>query len=1161
MKTTRKTMADTNLREPLEINAGNLERVGDEGFNRQKRPGLLDSTTSSMAGSLANILGAVDWASAGQNRDPLRHGTGVPFFDNILGKIRPLEPMPDSPRFMHENSAFQALQGYQASHDSNSLNYPGEDFGSMIERAVDSSRTAFSQNKGEAGKQAGLTGLAPLAAQMATEEWGAAADFTANEVVKGVVQFAPALIAAAASTASAPITATLAAGYFGIQALGAAQNQGRAMGMPVAQRQAYALSEGIVSGALWMYLPAKLAKFAVNLTDHFGLKMGSEMLKESMRDFLSNQVGKLANNHNVQNWIVMRANQITSQLMQQVFEVRKITLGQALKEIMYAGVLDALTLNVFLNPLGFIKVIDAKYSRGMKMNVDEALILQMVLETRNGTAKTGPKVVDGDVIALENRVNKIISEGNYTDNPKVLAWFEHLKTSLQQVHNEKGFLRIKGIDDVKQPLAKGQIYASPLLEKIHEKMPNKANKEQVEALLKEVPEEEIEFTGVREFLKGKEKITKEELSKFVQDNQIQIKEVVKNDKDENEIFESKVNERAHEIAQEKGFDFKDLDESDKDTVLQQAHEEMNDSGALGLKGNETKFGKYQIPGGKNYREVLLTLPYNEYSKIKDWKNAKEEKIQKFKSSHFDEPNILAHVRLNDRQTDLGKTLFVEEVQSDWHQQGREKGYKTGRSFEQIDKDLSSEQEGTTRASDLINELTLRKEGVADAPFKKTWHELAMKRVLKEALDKGYDAVAWTTGEQQAERYDLSKQVDKIKFLKAPDGKLLNLDVYQKGSKEPHLIGDLPVEKLADHVGKDLAQKIVDHKDNRGEFSGLDLKVGGEGMKTFYDSMLPSAVNKMVKKFGGRVDKTEIEIPDRTHGHKRYAMRNEDGEIVGQYETKQEAESILKERLKNGMKRTIEETFPPKNELAHSVDINPIRQQLAMKDKAKGLFGQGGFIDISGKKPEEKPVVAKSKIDTYLERKSKAESTKVKPVEGTGEKKPLKLAESVKESALEKGIKLNFEDLPESETMNMKEQAQKVEELINKDPEYAMRIAMGDDVAPQGLYPENVFTGVRLKAEKEGNVNVIRDLAVQSKVLSESKVLGQRIKSLDSGDKESATEHIVSLLNTREKKALQRSKSKTLTKPKKKITSEIAEEIKKTTPTKDEWVNFIASIKC
>jgi hypothetical protein len=45
----------------------------------------------------------------------------------------------------------------------------------------------------------------------------------------------------------------------------------------------------------------------------------------------------------------------------------------------------------------------------------------------------------------------------------------------------------------------------------------------------------------------------------------------------------------------------------------------------------------------------------------------------FRTTHFDQPNILAHMRVNDRTVDGKKTLFIEEIQSDWHQAGRKKG--------------------------------------------------------------------------------------------------------------------------------------------------------------------------------------------------------------------------------------------------------------------------------------------------------------------------------------------------------------------------------------------------------------------------------------------------------------------------------------------------------
>ena len=50
-------------------------------------------------------------------------------------------------------------------------------------------------------------------------------------------------------------------------------------------------------------------------------------------------------------------------------------------------------------------------------------------------------------------------------------------------------------------------------------------------------------------------------------------------------------------------------------------------------------------------------------------------IPEFRSSHWEEPNVLAHARVNDREIPgVGKSLHIEEIQSDWHQAGRKEGY-------------------------------------------------------------------------------------------------------------------------------------------------------------------------------------------------------------------------------------------------------------------------------------------------------------------------------------------------------------------------------------------------------------------------------------------------------------------------------------------------------
>jgi hypothetical protein len=82
--------------------------------------------------------------------------------------------------------------------------------------------------------------------------------------------------------------------------------------------------------------------------------------------------------------------------------------------------------------------------------------------------------------------------------------------------------------------------------------------------------------------------------------------------------------------------------------------------------------------------------------------------------------------------------------------------------------------------------------------------------------------------------------------------------------------------LAEYIGKDMAKKIEEmpwtpyqEETARGEMitqdhkvlSGLDLKVGGDGMQAFYDQILPSEVNKYVKKWGGQISKASIQTGD------------------------------------------------------------------------------------------------------------------------------------------------------------------------------------------------------------------------------------------------------------------------------------------------------------
>lgn len=165
----------------------------------------------------------------------------------------------------------------------------------------------------------------------------------------------------------------------------------------------------------------------------------------------------------------------------------------------------------------------------------------------------------------------------------------------------------------------------------------------------------------------------------------------------------------------------------------------HDHGHIGDKG--PKYESYTLPGGSNYREVLLTLPAEDKRALSkdpyEQRAARIESQEDYSGPHFDEPNVVAHLRLKDRTDANGKkTLFVEELQSDWARELREqKGIDEGAGF-------PSEEAAQRREEG----------GVPNMPFDKSWHELALKKILDLAAKEGYDQIAWTPGKVQEDRY-------------------------------------------------------------------------------------------------------------------------------------------------------------------------------------------------------------------------------------------------------------------------------------------------------------------------------------------------------------------------------------------------------------------------
>jgi hypothetical protein len=92
------------------------------------------------------------------------------------------------------------------------------------------------------------------------------------------------------------------------------------------------------------------------------------------------------------------------------------------------------------------------------------------------------------------------------------------------------------------------------------------------------------------------------------------------------------------------------------------------------------------------------------------------------------------------------------------------------------------------------------------------------------------------------------------FEVSPDGKTSSMS--SGGS-------DFDGKTLDAVVGKEVAEKIMSGA--QGDLRGAGLKIGGEGMKGFYDQILPKEISKYVKQWGAQVEKSRIGQPKKHSG--------------------------------------------------------------------------------------------------------------------------------------------------------------------------------------------------------------------------------------------------------------------------------------------------------
>lgn len=508
---------------------------------------------------------------------------------------------------------------------------------------------------------------------------------------------------------------------------------------------------------------------------------------------------------------------------------------------------------------------------------------------------------------LKDRVKSIVAKCIKNDvmpdwsNPDFFTLFveefhDYLRFDVRVDESEILKVYNKIIDVIQQTLYPDTFY-SQMMKAVEGMKDGKHGAQSVIPYLKDqkrgVKDEEIEWSGLEAFLEGKKSVTKEELLEFVAGSMLQIEEEI-------------------------------------------------------LEGDQASWDQYSIVnslGGRNHRNLLFKLPNSTYE---------NQNMNIHRGS--EKSGILAHARISDLYKNGEKILFVDEIQSDWHNEGHKKGYKrndeesrriterrdeTRRARDELISELASYLEATNRPAPehqarryvnfglsneerkieefrkfcenvgLSEDFKRRIEDyrpeyqkalddwhrlddlVPDAPFKDTYQEFVMKRLVRMAAQEGYDRIAWTDKDMQLDRWNPRRET------------------YREMG-EPYV----------------------------SEVKNPDAVAFEEGYRTEYDIQIPSFMKKAYKKFGVKVEKGSLQGDDiqfdfekRDDGAIRcIAINITTGELTRSIVNSEEARVAFVEDARERLKSEQMWSMPITAEMKKSV----LREGQPLYDKAREI---------------------------------------------------------------------------------------------------------------------------------------------------------------------------------------------------------------------------------
>jgi len=244
--------------------------------------------------------------------------------------------------------------------------------------------------------------------------------------------------------------------------------------------------------------------------------------------------------------------------------------------------------------------------------------------------------------------------------------------------------------------------------------------------------------------------------------------------------------------------------------------------------------------------------------------------------HWDtRPNIIGHLRsdLRNIQGTSKRVLYIEEIQSDTHQQGNKHGYQGEGQFDEP----------------LAETEYIEAPPVPDFPFKKNWQHLIFKDAMLKAIDMDIDGIAWANGKTHNNRYNLHRVLKyiEVEIIPNDNGNRLVRAVPRQGLNSQ----DFTIDKdgqivrsafdkyngkhLSELLGKPVAQRVIEKPLKELEIGILrdkDLVFSDPRLPKFYDEELVNIAKKYAKKL--KVDRpTPIEIASNIKvGHKMMAEK-------------------------------------------------------------------------------------------------------------------------------------------------------------------------------------------------------------------------------------------------------------------------------------------------